>query len=50
MERRVGVASNGVDLLNGQTTKRDPIAEVEEGRGCLQSTQQGFRIVDHVAK
>jgi hypothetical protein len=29
MQRGVGVAGNGVGLLNGQTTKRDSIAAVE---------------------
>jgi hypothetical protein len=31
MQRGVGVAGNGVGLLNAQTTKRDSIAWVE---GC----------------
>jgi hypothetical protein len=42
MDRGVGVAGNGVGLLNGQTTKRDSIA-LEKGEGFLQSTQQGLR-------
>jgi hypothetical protein len=29
IERGVGVAGNGMGLLNGQTTKRDSIASVE---------------------
>jgi hypothetical protein len=43
MDRGVGIAGNGMDLLNGQTTKYDSIA-LERGRHCLQSTGQGLRI------
>jgi hypothetical protein len=38
MQREVGIARNGVGLLNGQTAKRDSIASEEGGRGCLQSS------------
>jgi hypothetical protein len=49
-EKGVGVAGNGVGLLNGQTTNKDSIASEEWRRGCLQQTQQGFRIGDGVIK
>jgi hypothetical protein len=47
MERGVGIAGNGVGLLNGPTTKVDSIASVEEV-GLFR--EQGFRIRDCVPK
>jgi hypothetical protein len=47
MDKGVGVAGNGMELLNGQTTKQDSIASVE-GVGLF--TKQGFMIPDQVAK
>jgi hypothetical protein len=45
VERSVEVASNGMGLLNGQTTKRDSLVSVEEvGAGLF--TEQGCRIWD----
>jgi hypothetical protein len=42
-------SSNGMGLLNGQTTKRDSIASVQEvGVGMFK--EQGFGIQDRVAK
>jgi hypothetical protein len=48
MERGVGVAASGLDLLNGQTTKLDSIASVE-GVGLGLFTKQGFRTYDFAA-
>jgi hypothetical protein len=41
-ERGVGIAGNGMGLLNGLTTNRYSIAFVEGGGGCLQSKGVGY--------
>jgi hypothetical protein len=45
----MGVAGNGMDLLNGQTAKQDSIASVEGVEVGL-FTKQSFRILDRITK
>jgi hypothetical protein len=42
MERGMGLAGNGVGLLNGQTTKRDSITSEDGGGGLFRVNTAGF--------